>query len=63
MARYRVRIQLIHWYELTLTADSAKEAVTKAEALSPQRITARGKRVGAETGLADPASVQAVEAQ
>lgn len=61
MARYRLRVQLIYWYELILLADSPEEAVAKAEALSPRQIIARGRRVRIETGLADPASVKAVE--
>jgi hypothetical protein len=61
MAHYRVRVQVIHWYELTLPADSPKEAIAKAEALNPRQIIARGKRVHTKTGLADPASVQLVE--
>jgi hypothetical protein len=33
MAHYRIRVQLIHWYELTVQADSAEEASSKVEAL------------------------------
>jgi hypothetical protein len=61
MARYRIRVQLIHWYELTVQADSPKEASSKVEALSPRQIMARGKVVRTETGLADPASVEVIE--
>ena len=42
-------------------ADSSEEAVAKAEALSPRQITSRGKCVQTEPGLADPASVEAIE--
>ena len=61
MARYRLRVQLIHWYELIVPADSSEEAVAKAEALSSRQITSRGKRVQTEPGLADPASVEVIE--
>jgi len=51
VARYRLRVQLIHWYELIVLADSSEDAVTKAEALSPRQIVSRGKCVpnGART--------------
>ncbi len=52
MARYRARVQLIHWYEMTVQADSPEEASSKVEALSPRQIMARGKVVRTETGLA-----------
>jgi hypothetical protein len=45
MARYRIRVQLIHWCELTVQADSPEEASSKVEALSPRQIMARGKAV------------------
>ncbi len=61
MARYRLRVQLIHWYELMVLADSSEDAVTKAEALSPRQIVSRGKCVQTEPGLADPGSVEIVE--
>ena len=61
MARYRLRLQLIHWYELIVPADSSRDAVAKAEALSPRQITSRGKCVQTEPGLADPASVEVIE--
>jgi hypothetical protein len=61
MARYRIRVQLIHWYELTVQADSPQEASNKVEALSPRQIMARGKVVRSETGLADPASPEVIE--
>ena len=61
MARYRLRLQLIHWYELIVRADSSEEAVAEAEALSPRQITSGGKCVQTEPGLADPASVEVVE--
>ena len=61
MARYRLRVQLIHWYEVIVSADSHREAATKAEALSPRRILARGKRVQIVTGLADEASAAVIE--
>jgi hypothetical protein len=61
VARYRLRVQLISWYELIVPADSAEDAVPNAEALSPRQIAARGKRVETETGLADPASVELID--
>ena len=61
MARYRIRVQLIRWYELIVLADSPEEASGKVEALSPRQIIARGKAVRTETGLADPASLEVIE--
>ena len=61
MAHYRIRVQLIHWYEVIVQADSAEEASSKVEALSPRQIMARGKVVRTETGLADPASLEVIE--
>ena len=61
MARYHIRIQLIHWYELTVQADSPEEASSKAEALSPRQIIARGKGIRTETGLADRGSAKVIE--
>jgi hypothetical protein len=61
MARYRARVQLIHWYELTVQADSAEEASSRAEALSPRQIMARGKVARIETGLADPRSLEVIK--
>ena len=61
MARYRIRVQLIRWYELIVLADSPEEALSKVEALSPRQIVARGKAHRTETGLADPASLEVIE--
>jgi hypothetical protein len=61
MARYRIRVQLIRWYELTMQADSPEETSSKVEALSPRQIMARGKVVRTETGLSDPASLELIE--
>jgi hypothetical protein len=61
MARYRIRVQLIHWYELTVQADSPEEASSKVEALSPRQIMTRGKAVRSETGLSDRASLEVIE--
>jgi hypothetical protein len=61
MARYRVRVQLIHWYEPTVRADSPEEASSKVEALSPRQDMARGKALRTETGLADPSSLEVIE--
>ena len=61
MVRYCIRVQLIHWYELIVLADSPKEASSKVEALSPRQIIARGKAVRTETGLADLASLEVIK--
>lgn len=61
MSKYRVRIQLVKWYEVVVTALSPDDAIAKAEALPPRRIHTRGKRITAETGLADPDSTELVE--
>jgi hypothetical protein len=60
MGRYRVRVQLVQWYEVIVSARSPEDAITKAESLTPARIQARGKRVEAETGLADPDSLEQI---
>jgi hypothetical protein len=60
-AYYRIHVQLIHWYEVAVRTDSAEEASSKVEALSPRQIMARGKAVRTETGLADPASFEVIE--
>ena len=57
MVRYRIRVQLIHWYELIVLADSPGETSSKVEALSPRQIIARRKAVRTETGLAGPVEV------
>jgi hypothetical protein len=60
VARYRLRVQLIHWYELIVSADSSGEAVAKAEALTTtdnlawQTCTDRNNRAqlrGLEQGI------------
>ena len=61
MAHYRIRVQLINWYEVVVQADAAEEASSNVEALSPRQIMARGKVVRTETGLADPASLEVIE--
>jgi hypothetical protein len=63
MARYRLCVQLIHWYEVIVRADSPTQAAAKAEALSPRRILARGKRVHIVTGLADAACAAVIESK
>jgi hypothetical protein len=63
MARYRIRVQLIHWYELTVQADSPEEASSRVDALSPRQIMARGKVVRIETGLADPRSLEVIKSK
>jgi hypothetical protein len=61
MARYRIRVQVIRWYELTVLAESPEEASSKVEGFSPRQIIARGKAVRTETGLADPASLKVID--
>jgi hypothetical protein len=58
MNHYRVRVQLLRWYEIIVSADSSNEAIEKAEALSPRQIQTRGKQLRIETGLADSSSVE-----
>jgi hypothetical protein len=60
MVRYRIRVQLVRWYELIVLADSPEEASSKVEALSPRQIIARGRPIRTETGLADPASLEVI---
>lgn len=61
MPRYRLQVQIIEHYQLTQSADSEAEALAVAELLPARRIIARGRRVGSETGLADPASVKPID--
>lgn len=57
MSRYRVRVQLIEWYEVAVAGVSRKQAIAEAEELSPLTISRRGKLLSTETGLADGASI------
>jgi hypothetical protein len=52
MSRYRVRVQLLEWYEVAVDGGSFKDALAKAEELSPPAIRQRGKHLSTETGLA-----------
>jgi hypothetical protein len=61
MHRYRLQVQVIQRYQLSLPADSEEDAIMAAEALSPRQIIARGRPAGAATGLADPASVELID--
>lgn len=61
MSRYIVRVQLVKWFEIVVNARSPEEALRRAESLKPARIRARGKKIHAETGLADPESTRLVE--
>ena len=61
MNRYVVRVQLIKWFEVVVSAQSPREALARAEALTPAQINARGKEVSADTGLADPKSPRLVD--
>jgi len=61
MSRYRVRIQLVKWYEIVVNAPSPEDAIAKAEGMRPLQIQKRGKSVAAETGLADPDSAELIE--
>jgi hypothetical protein len=60
MSRYRVRVQLITWYEIVVIAPSSTDAHARAEMLRPAAIRMRGKRFREETGLADPFSPQLI---
>jgi hypothetical protein len=61
MSRYSVKVQLVKWFEIVVNAPSRDVAVTRAEALRPDQIKARGRRLHAETGLADPDSTREIE--
>jgi hypothetical protein len=61
MSRYRVRVQIIEWYELVISADSIDGAVDIAESMRPSRIRLFGKRLRDQTGLADFNSVKILE--
>ena len=61
MNNYRVRVQVISWYEITVQARSHEDAITNAEGLKPAHIQATGVAVEAQTGLADPVSVGLIE--
>jgi hypothetical protein len=60
MSRYRVRVQLITWYEIAVNAQSAGDAYARAETLRPNAIRTRGKQISEVTGLADPFSLQPI---
>ena len=57
MSRYRLRVQLIEWYEVALDAGSLNQAIAEAEQLPPSAIRKRGKYLSTTTGLADSVSV------
>jgi len=61
MTQYRVKIQVVTWYELIVQAGSRDEAIAKAESTRPAQIEARGTRIDLETGLANPESVELIE--
>ena len=61
MAQYRVKVQVVTWYEVIVPAGSNEEAISKAEALRPNQITSRGVRGKVETGLANPDSVETID--
>ena len=61
MTQYRLKIQVVTWYELIVPAASRDEAVAKAETMRPAQIEARGTQVELETGLANPESVELIE--
>jgi hypothetical protein len=60
MSRYRVRVQLIEWYEVALDEGSLKQAIAEAEHLPPPVIRKRGKYLSTTTGLADSVSVMPI---
>jgi hypothetical protein len=61
MGRYRVRIQIIEWYEVAVSATSPGDAIDKAESMRPAQIRLIGKRWKRHTGLADFHSVEIVD--
>ncbi len=61
MNNYRVRVQVVVWYEIIVQARSRNDAIANAEGLQPADIQAAGEPVETETGLADPESVRAIE--
>jgi hypothetical protein len=63
MSRYSVKVQLVKWFEIVVNAPTPEDAVTRAEGLRPDQIKARGKRLHAETGLADPDSTKEIEGE
>jgi hypothetical protein len=60
MSQHAVRVQLVLWFEIVVDASSPKEAIDKAENLRPHQICTKGKKLRAETGLADPDSAELV---
>lgn len=61
MNSYRVRVQVVTWYEVVVQGRSSNEAIASAEGLTPTHIQSTGNLVETETGLADPASVHPIE--
>jgi hypothetical protein len=61
MNNYRVRVQVVTWYEVAVHARSRNDAVAYAEDLQPAQIQSAGDPVEAQTGLADPESVRLIE--
>jgi hypothetical protein len=57
MAQYRIRVQIVTWYEMPVQAQSPEEAIARVEAMRPHQIAARGVATTVETGLADPESI------
>jgi hypothetical protein len=61
MNSYRIRVQVVTWYELIVQGNSRDEAIAIAEGLGPMLIQSTGTLVETETGLADPASVHQID--
>jgi hypothetical protein len=61
MHNYRVRVQIVTWYEVVVQARSPNDAIAHAEGLQAAHIQSTGEPVEAQTGLADPESVELVE--
>jgi hypothetical protein len=61
MNNYRVRVQVVIWYEVAVQARSRNDAIAHAEGLPPAHIQSTGEPVETETGLADPESVNLIE--
>jgi hypothetical protein len=61
MNNFRVRVQVVIWYEVVVEARSRNDAIALAEGLQPTHIQSAGEPLEAETGLADPESVRLIE--
>jgi hypothetical protein len=60
MSQYAVWVQLVLWFEIVVDASCRETAIARAENLRPHQICTKGKKLRAETGLADPDSAKLV---